>query len=243
MVERTYTTNQGRRHEHDLSGDGSVLGKTGVLAWIADLLDRHFATCSNHFSDLAMLPPFKRVSTNEKTESWTMEICEHYLTILDLQAEQRVVTVLEIVSPATKQEGLSRELYLANTRKVLSSQSHLVEIDLLRTGRYVLSVPEKLARGNSAIPYLISVNRAEKIRDRFEVYRYTLRDRLPIIAVPLEEDSPPVVLDLQQGLEREYEAGCYRDRLHYDRPCIPRLSPEDQAWADERIKAAGVGSI
>ena len=39
-------------------------------------------------------------------------------------------------------------------------------------------------------------------------------------------------------LAQTYEAGRYRDRIRYDRPCVPPLPPEDQAWADKVIRDA-----
>jgi hypothetical protein len=47
-----------------------------------------------------------------------------------------------------------------------------------------------------------------------------------------------VVLDLQAVLARTYEAGGYMERLDYTAPCVPPLSPEDQHWADDRIREA-----
>ncbi len=79
------------------------------------------------------------------------------------------------------------------------------------------------------------------MRDDFEIYRRGVRDPLPRnVRIPLAEGDFDVTLDLQAVLEKTYEVGLSRNRLHYDRPCIPRLSPDDQAWADELIRAAGV---
>jgi hypothetical protein len=64
-----------------------------------------------------------------------------------------------------------------------------------------------------------------------------LRQRLPRIRVPLADSDPDAVLDVQAVLEQTYEAGSYRERLRYDRPCVPPLPAEDQAWADELIRA------
>jgi hypothetical protein len=205
--------------------------QTGLLAAIGDLL--------RPFLKPRYATAIRGHTRYEMTDSSTVEWRDRFLTILDLQAKQRVVTVVKLVSPTTKQDGPGRELYLASTREALSGQVNLVEIDLLRTGRHVLSVPEGLVRGSTTCPYLMSISRATRSRDSFEIYRCTLRDSLPNVAVPIDEHSPDLVLALQTALEREYEAGCFRDRLRYERPCEPRLSPEDQAWADERIRAAG----
>jgi Protein of unknown function (DUF4058) len=58
---------------------------------------------------------------------------ERYLEVREV-ATGEVVTVVEILSPKNKRTGEGREHYLNKRRKVLGSQSHLVEIDLLRGG-------------------------------------------------------------------------------------------------------------
>jgi hypothetical protein len=58
-----------------------------------------------------------------------LEIKETYLHILDLQTNQRVVAVLEVVSPTNKYNGPGRDSYVAKQIEVRRSDSHLVEID------------------------------------------------------------------------------------------------------------------
>ena len=166
-----------------------------------------------------------------------LEMHESYLEILDRHSGQRVVAVLEVLSPANKYAGPGRDSYLAKQQEVLASQTHLIEIDLLRRGPHVLAVPEWIARQHASYDYLICVNRAEGLRDRFRLYPRPLRQRLPRIRVPLADGDPDVVLDVQAVLAQTYEAGSYDKRLRYDQPCVPPLPAEDQAWADEMIRA------
>lgn len=166
-----------------------------------------------------------------------LEIHENFIEILDRESGQRVVTVIEALSPWNKFPGPGRDLYLKQ-REVRNSQSHLVEIDLLRTGPQTVPVPEWMLGGRGAYDYLVCINRAEERRERFQVYLCRLRRRLPRIRIPLADPDPDVFLDLQAVLAYSYEMGSYRDRLRYDRPCVPPLAPEDQAWADELIRAA-----
>jgi hypothetical protein len=167
-----------------------------------------------------------------------LEMHESFLAILDRHSGQRVVAVLEVLSPTNKYAGPGRESYLAKQSEVLASQAHLVEIDLLRRGQHTAAVPEWVVREQTSYDYLICVNRAEGLRDHFKLYPRGLRERLPRMRVPLAHGDPDVVLDVQAVLAQTYEAGSYRDRLRYDRPCVPPLPPEDQAWADQLIQAA-----
>jgi len=167
-----------------------------------------------------------------------LEIHEPYVTILDRRSGKRVVTVIEVVSPTNKYAGPGRQSYIAKQQEVLKSDTHLVEIDLLRAGPHVLAIPEATARRKGPYDYLISVNRARnQPRRSFELYLRCLRQRLPRIRIPLAEDDPDVKLDLQAVLEQTYEAG-YRERLNYTVPCNPPLAPAEQAWADQLIQEA-----
>jgi len=171
-----------------------------------------------------------------------LEIHESYVTILDRQSGRNVVTVIELLSVTNKVPGEGRDSYVSKQAEVRASRAHLVEIDLLRTGRHVLAVPERIARREAAYDYLVCVNRAGGRRGDFELYPTAVRSRLPRIKVPLAEGDSDVTLDLQAVLAKTYEAGSYRERLRYDEPCIPALSVSDQHWADELLQQAGVRS-
>lgn len=171
-----------------------------------------------------------------------LEVHEPYVAILDRRRGKAVVTVIELVSPSNKYAGPGRDSYLAEQREVRASPAHLVEIDLLRLGPHVVAVSEWAARGRGPYDYLACVNRARELRDWFALHPIRLRDRLPRMRIPLAGDDPDVVLDVQAVLAQTYELGSYRDRIDYASPCVPPLSPEDQAWADELIRRAGAAA-
>jgi hypothetical protein len=167
---------------------------------------------------------------------------EGYVAVLDLRAGQRVVGVIEVVSPTNKYAGPGRESYLARQREVLAADVHLVEIDLLRYGPHVVAVPEHAARARGPYDYLACVNRAEGARDAYELYPRGLRDRLPRVRIPLADGDPDVTLDVQAVLAQTYDAGSYRDRIDYAQPCTPPLSPDLKLWAEALIReATGLG--
>jgi hypothetical protein len=164
------------------------------------------------------------------------EISESYIEILDLKTNQEVVTVIELLSSSNKVRGEGQDLYLKKQREVLNSTASLIEIDLIRRGPHVLAVPEiELPVG--VYDYLTAINRSWDRARRSFVYPRTIRQRLPRIAVPLQSDAEGAILDLQAILDRVYDAGAFEDRLDYSQPCIPRLRPDDEAWAKERVQA------
>ena len=163
---------------------------------------------------------------------------ESYIEILDRQSGQRVVTVIEVLSPTNKLPGAGRDAYLTKQKDVWNSTVHLVEIDLLRGGEHTVLVPEWMVRDRRDYDYLVSVNRATNVRRRYETYPRSLRERLPRIGIPLAEGDRDVVLDVQAVVAQTYDAGSYQARLHYDQPCIPPLREADQAWANDLIRTA-----
>jgi hypothetical protein len=160
---------------------------------------------------------------------------EPYIEILDRYQDLQVVTVLELLSPINKTAGPGREQYMKKRGETLNSSTHLVEIDLLRTGTRSHDFTEAQLHTLGSFEYLISVNRSqgfhhEASRTRVELFPCKLRKRLPVFGLPLVPPDPDVALDLQAALDRVYEEGSYMLRINYTQPCLPSLSDDDQRW-------------
>lgn len=165
-----------------------------------------------------------------------LEIRESRVEILDSYDGMRLVTLIEVASPTNTAAGPGRESYRAKQRETLGSECHLVEIDLLRQGRHALAIPAWRVKPLEPFDSLCCVNRWPA-RQRFELYPRTLERRLQRVRIPLADDDPDAILDVQSALEQVYVEGRYARRLRYGEECRPRLSPRAQAWADERIAA------
>ncbi len=139
--------------------------------------------------------------------------------------DRRVITVIEFLSPANKFAGPDREQYLAKRGQLLASGVHFVEIDLLRGGPRMplVNLPE--------CDYYALVSRAET-RPAADLWHRRLRERLPVIPVPLRSPDADAQLDLQALLHRIYDAAGYEDDIYTGEP-QPRLSSEDADWARE----------
>jgi Protein of unknown function (DUF4058) len=61
------------------------------------------------------------------------EVQERYLEIRE-GTTGTVITVIELLSPKNKRTGEGRNAYLQKRQQILSSATHLIEIDLLRAG-------------------------------------------------------------------------------------------------------------
>jgi hypothetical protein len=55
-------------------------------------------------------------------------------------------------------------------------------------------------------------------------------------AVSLRSCADAVSIDLGVVLAEVYERGSFAQRLNYDQPPVPRLTPEDAAWAESLLR-------
>ncbi|MBW3539045.1 MAG: DUF4058 family protein [Planctomycetes bacterium] len=146
-----------------------------------------------------------------------------------------VVTVIELLSPDNKQPGhKGRRKYLRKRNAVLDSPVSLVELDLLRGGAR-LPMDDPLPVGD----YYAIVSRGLKFEA--DVYAWSLRQRLPPIPIPLADDDPDVLLDLQAVFTTFYDRAGYDYMLDYVSPVHPPLSADDAEWAAELLKGRGSG--
>jgi hypothetical protein len=64
---------------------------------------------------------------------------------------------------------------------------------------------------------------------------------MPAVAVPLENATPPVSIELQPLFDRGYDTGRYGERLTYaGRKPDPPLTDDQRAWAEGVLRAKGL---
>ena len=151
-----------------------------------------------------------------------------YLEVRD-RLGRELVTVIELLSPSNKRAGDDREAYLAKRRELLRSTAHLVEIDLLRGWAPMPS------EDRPECDYSVMVSRAEQ-RRAAGFWPIMLRDRLPVIPIPLRPPEEAVGVDLQEVLDRAYDGPGYEHFIYIGNP-EPSLSPADAAWARQFVPA------
>ena len=156
------------------------------------------------------------------------EVPVHTVEIRDV-AERRLVTVVEILSPVNKQGDGLRE-YVDKRTLILQTQTHLLEIDLLRGGARIPLIGEL-----PSAPYYVFLSRFTH-RPRTSVWAVGLRDRLPVVPVPLLPPDPDVPLDLQAAVNACFELVGYARLLDYTQ-APPKLSADDLAWLRAQIEA------
>jgi hypothetical protein len=154
-----------------------------------------------------------------------------YIQVVDVTAGHRIVTSLEFLSLANKARKPGRQQYRRKQRKMLAGGVNLVEIDLLRAGKWVLAVPMEYAPPEYRQPYRISVVRADRPW-LAEMYRVSLCAPLPTIRIPLRREDADVPLNLQTLIDAAYVNGRYADDLDYSKPPRPELTGPDAEWAE-----------
>ncbi|MBC8161880.1 MAG: DUF4058 family protein [Roseiflexaceae bacterium] len=166
-----------------------------------------------------------------------VEYHEPYLEIYHTYSGQ-VVTVIKVLSPANKQPGSGRDLYIKKQREILLTAAHLIEIDLLSSGLPTVAVPGGQYYQLPYWRYLVCVNRAP-LRDEADVYTVALSQRLPRIAVPLRRPDADLTVDLQPVFDRCYANGGYDDLLDYGQLPPVATTPEERFWMQAMVDGRG----
>ncbi len=159
------------------------------------------------------------------------EIRETYLEIRSV-AEDRVVTVVELLSPTNKRPGESRRRYEEKRLAIFGSRTHLVEIDLLRAGE-----PLPMDGCPPDVAYRILVSRAER-RPQADLLVFGVRDPIPAFALPLLRGNDEPTVELNRLLHDLYDRAGFDLRIDYGQPPDPPLPAEDAAWAEALLRAS-----
>jgi len=160
---------------------------------------------------------------------------EPFLEILEVRPQRRLVTAIEVLSPANKRQGTPGWYqYLRKRQAFMEGLANFVEIDLLREGT---RVPMQDSWPNS--PYYLLAAR----RQRAPICRvwptYSLRP-LPKIFVPLTSPDPDVELLLQPMLPAIAERSGYEDDIDYQQFGHVMLSSDETAWLQTQLQNSTV---
>ena len=148
--------------------------------------------------------------------------------------DKRLVTVIELLSPANKGAGPDRDRYLRKRRRLLETGVNFIELDFLRGG------PRLEPADRKKCDYYALVSRPIRL-PKADFWPLKLQSTLPKIPVPLALGEADVELDLQAVLHRVYDGASYEQSI-YENTIVPRLPPADAAWAAEILAAAGIAA-
>ena len=152
-----------------------------------------------------------------------------WVEILDTSDSNRVVTAIEILSPGNKASGRLNQSYREKLKQLLEAGTNFVEIDLLRSSRKRLDIPESEIPDELLAAYYTCVCRAND-PELWMVYPMPLRETLPAVPIPCRQTDDDVSLALQPIIDRIYLEGGHDDR-DYSKPPDPPFPAADADWA------------
>ncbi len=191
-------------------------------------------------ADLAVLPyaepqqlsalPLAEAGVIEVEVLMEDEVGENYLEVHETGAG-KLVTILELLSPANKLYAKGRETYEQKRRDIFRSRTNLVEVDLLRAGE-PMPVSKQIRSD-----YRIVIMRGSR-RPRGQMYAFALRQPIPSFPLPLLPGDVEPLVDLNAILHALYDRARFDLRLDYTQPPVPPLHEADAAWANALINNA-----
>jgi hypothetical protein len=169
----------------------------------------------------------------------TMErVRQDYLVVRELGRFQRVLSVVEVLSPANK-GGSYMARYREKRRRYIESRAHFMEIDLLREG-------ENPARGLfpelPASAYFVFIARKTDFGRNEEGYPIELRDPLPTIGLPLGPPRPDLPLDLAAAFRSAYDLSVRPGSIEYhqETPPPPPMNEVDSCWLSDVVQRESI---
>ena len=159
---------------------------------------------------------------------------EHHEDLIEIRQRNdgRLITLVDVVSPANKTTAAGRAAYLDKRREGMGANSNLVELDLVLQGQPTL---EYSRDGLPDWDYAVTVTRSTQ-PERYEIYTATLQKRLPRFRLPLAADDRDTVLDLHTAFTRCYDQGGFAAKIDYRRDPSTALSGEDRQWLNEVLR-------
>jgi hypothetical protein len=151
-----------------------------------------------------------------------LEQREIYLEVWELDPDRRLVTCIEVLSPANKRYASTGWNEYQHKRQLFfQGHANFVEIDLLRRGRRLQVVEEW-----PDCPYYIMVMRKEKA-PAASVWPANALEPMPKIPIPLSPAYADVVLELQPLVDAIYRRSRYSVDLQYHLPTKMQLRADE----------------
>jgi hypothetical protein len=149
------------------------------------------------------------------------------------RTDGRLITLIEVISPATKITTDGRRVYTDRRGEVKKLNANLVEIDLVLQGQTLI---DGVKDSTPTWDYAVVVTRWTH-PDRYEIYSATMPKRLPRFRVPLASDDRDTVLDLQACVAKAYDQGDFCKCIDYARDPATKLSDDNRRWLNDHLRA------
>ncbi len=209
-----------------------MIDENSILVGIPDVVvGRSLTKTEKQPSNIALAAsPTKPITVNVPILE---EVREGYLEVREVGTGE-VVTAIEVLSPKNKRSGEGRKAYESKRQQVLSSLTHLVELDLLRSGE-----PMPILGNQIKSDYRILVSRSES-RPKAELYPFGLQEQIPAFLLPLRGGDTELLVDLQALLHGIYNRAGFDLAINYTQEPVPSLTETDITWANVLLQQQGL---
>jgi hypothetical protein len=159
---------------------------------------------------------------------------EHEEEFIEIRqrTDSRLITLVDVVSPANKTTAAGRGAYLEKRKEAKGCNASLVEVDLVMQGQPMLDYSRE---GLPEWDHAVTVTRASQ-PERYEIYTATLQKKLPKFRLPLAADDRDTVVDLQGVFARCFDQGNFMAQINYQRDPPTRLDDDDRKWLDDVLR-------
>ncbi len=153
---------------------------------------------------------------------------QDFLVVRELDQFNRVIAVVELLSPANK-SGTYAGKYREKRQRLLTSRAHFMEIDFLRAGA---NPSREMFPELDPTAYFIFVARKTGLGRNEEGYPFRLQDPLPTIGLPVGPKRADLPLNLAEAFESAFALSIRTGLIRYSEEPIPEppLPPDDAAW-------------
>jgi hypothetical protein len=157
---------------------------------------------------------------------------EPFLEIRQKGSGDKLVTLIELISPVNRTHPVGRKRYEARREEARQDGAHLVELDLVLQGTTCLEADLSTL---SESQYVCSVTR--HVRPvKHELYGNLISKRLPRVRLPMMSEDRDLVLDVQALINRVYDR-CFEGMIDYQYdPHVP-LNDADRYWLDQLLRS------
>jgi len=160
-----------------------------------------------------------------------LEFREQFVDIREMRSGH-IVTTIEVLSPSNKRGGEGRQQYLMKRNACLLGERNFVEIDLLRRGNRM-----PLVSDYPAGDYFVALFRTTR-PGKCGLWPIGLRDRLPVVPIPLLPGENELRLDLSPMVNSIYVGSNYALSINYALPLSPPLkNADDAAWIEQLLRS------
>lgn len=147
------------------------------------------------------------------------------------RCDNRLITLVDVVSPTNKLNPQGRAAYLEKRRETRAQNSSIVEVDLVMQGQPMLDYSRD---GLPDWDYAVTVTRSIQ-PERYEIYTSTLQKRLPRFKLPLAMDDRDTVVDLQAAFARCYDQGGFAGQIDYQTEPAALKQADDRKWLNDLL--------